>query len=194
MYKYLNLHPYELLVDDCVKRSIAMAANMEYSTVQRELNRHKKITGAKIYYEGGNPDSYVKNVLHGEKIDFSNRHNMTGSRFCEEYPKGNFILDMETHWTACVDGVIYDTWDCSGEKVEYAYKIIPRENAQNPTASKTYCVTFDVKKSTYRHYSQYTVTICDENGKVKEKKVSGDIILGYKRCLGDLVYTEIKKH
>ncbi len=192
MYKYLNLHPYELLVDDCVKRSIAMVANMEYSTVQRELNRHKKVTGASAFNEGDNPESYVKNVLRGKKIVFPKRKNMTGSLFCEEYPKGNYILDMDTHWTACIDGVIYDTWDCSEERVAYAYQIIPKNAEQKLTAPKTYRVVYEVKESTYRHYAQYTVTVCDEHGKVKEKTVSGDIILGYKRCLGDLGYTEIK--
>ncbi len=193
MYKYLNLHPYELLVDDCVKRSIAMAANMEYSTVQRELNRHKKVTGVNVFYEGDNAESYVKNILHGEKIVFPKRKNMTGSLFCEEYPKGNYILDMDTHWTACVDGVIYDTWDCSEEKVEYAYKIIPRVQKKKLTEPKTYCVTFEIKESTYRRYSQYTVTICDENGRMKEKPVSGDTIIGYKHCLNDFGYKEIKE-
>ncbi len=191
MYKYLNLHPYELLVDDCVKRSIAMAANMEYSTVQRELNRHKKITGAEKFNESGNPDSYVKNVLHGEKIVLTKSKKITGEQFCKKYSKGNYILDMYDHWTACVDGVIYDTWDCSGEKVEYAYKITPRAKEQKLTTIKTYRISRELKESTYRLYSQYTVTVRNEYGNIKEKKVSGDAILGYKQCLKDFGYREV---
>ncbi len=114
MYKYLNLHPKDLLIDDCVKRSIAMAANMEYAMVQRELNRHKRITVAAVYNEDDNPESYVKNILLGDKIIFSKTKHMTGARFCEEYPCGNYILDMDTHWTARTK-----EWNTP-------YKIIPR--------------------------------------------------------------------
>ncbi len=179
MYKYLNLHPKDLLIGDCVKRSIAMAANMEYATVQRELNKHKKVTGAKAFNENGNPDSYVKNVLQGEKIVFSKNQNMTGAGFCEEHPKGNYILDMGTHWTACVDGVIYDTWNCSGEQVEYAYKITPKEY------NKTFQCEWIAEKSNFQ------ITVCDADRSVKKKKVGINELAGYKECLRDFGYHEI---
>ena len=43
---------------------------------------------------------------------------MDGERFCKKFPNGSYILRMAGHWSACVDGVIYDTWDCS-EKCVY---------------------------------------------------------------------------
>ena len=49
MYKYLNVHPKGKIVRDCVKRAITLTANMDYMTVQRELNRYKKVTGAKKF-------------------------------------------------------------------------------------------------------------------------------------------------
>ena len=50
---------------------------------------------------------------------------MNGQRFCEAYKKGRYILNMAGHWSCCVDGVIYDTWDCSDKCVYTAYKIEP---------------------------------------------------------------------
>ncbi len=128
MYKYLNLHPKRLLVEDCVKRAIALAANMDYRIVQRELNRYKRVTGAESYNSGYNPHRYIENVLKGEKLVFSAKEGerrMTGGEFCRQYPKGRYVLNMPGHFTACIDGVIYDTWDPSEKIVYTAYKITP---------------------------------------------------------------------
>ena len=94
--------------------------------VQRELNRYKKVTGAKSFNTDYNPHKYVENVLHGIKLSFpaeKGKPRMNGKRFCESYKKGRYILTMARHWSCCVDGVIYDTWDCSLKTVYTAYKI-----------------------------------------------------------------------
>ena len=145
MYQYYNAHPKGLLVPDCVKRAISKAANMDYNQVQLELNRYKKVTGAKSFNSDRNPDRYVTEVLKAEKISFpaqKGKPRMNGERFCKAYPKGNYILQMAGHWTCCVDGVIYDTWCCEQKCVYTAWKL--------PT---TQCV-FDVR--IHRHGS-----VCD---------------------------------
>lgn len=126
MYKYLNLHPQGKRVGDCVKRAIAKAANMDYKEVSLGLNRHKKITGAKTFNSDWNWLSYIENVLGGKKMSFpavKGQKRMNGERFCKAYPKGSYVLQMANHLTACVDGVIYDTWDCSEKCVYRAWKI-----------------------------------------------------------------------
>ena len=40
--------------------------------------------------------------------------------FCEDYPKGVYILATESHVIAVVDGDYYDTWD-SGSKIPIYY-------------------------------------------------------------------------
>lgn len=126
MYKYYNAHPKGLSVGDCVKRAITVAAQMDYMEVQRQLNRHKRITGAKSFNSEYNPHHYVETVLHGIKLSFpaiKGQQRMNGQTFCEQYPHGRYILNMAKHWSCCVDGVIYDTWDCSNKCVYTAYKL-----------------------------------------------------------------------
>lgn len=126
MFVYYNAHPKGLLVGDCVKRAITKATGLDYMEVQRELNRYKKISGAKDFNERSNCNGYVENVLHGIKYSFpatAGRKRMNGARFCEAYSEGSYILNMAGHWSCCVDGVIYDTWDCSLKTVYTAYKI-----------------------------------------------------------------------
>lgn len=125
-YQFYNAHPKGLLVNDCVKRAITKATGMDYMEVQRELNRHKKVTGAKSYNSDYNPHHYVETVLHGKKLSFpavKGQPRMNGQRFCEAYKTGRYILNMAGHWSCCVDGVIYDTWNPSEKCVYTAYKV-----------------------------------------------------------------------
>lgn len=126
MYKYLNVHPKGLRVGDCVKRAITLVAQMDYMEVQRELNRYKKVTGAKSYNSDYNPHKYCENVLKMKKLSFPAKKGeprMNGVKFCETFPKGRYILNMAGHWSSCIDGVIYDTWDCSDKCVYTAYEV-----------------------------------------------------------------------
>ena len=153
MYTYYNAHPKGLLVGDCVKRAISKAANMDYMEVQRELNRYKKVTGAKDFNSDYNPHKYVENVLHGVKFSFpakKGQKRMTPEKFCEEHPRGNFILNMAGHWTCVVDGVIYDTWNPSGRCVYTAYRITPVKHHFKILKDRdTYCAHVTNDKETY---------------------------------------------
>lgn len=154
MYMYYNAHPKGLLVQDCVKRAISRAAEMDYHQVQLELNRYKKVTGAKQYNTDYNPHKYVENVLKGVKLSFpavKGKPRMNGRRFCECYPTGNYILNMAGHWSCCVDGVIYDTWDCSEKCVYTAYKVkdsTPKRAisvVQDESSKSTHNITYNNK-------------------------------------------------
>lgn len=126
MYKFLNVHPQGKRVGDCVKRAITTATQKDYKEVSRELNRYKKISGSEKFNSNENWRGYVENVLRAEKISFQavkGQPRMNGERFCKTYPKGRYILRMASHLSCCVDGVIYDTWDCSDKCVYQAYKV-----------------------------------------------------------------------
>lgn len=123
---YYNAHPEHKRVNDCVKRAITLVAEMDYHQVQIELNHYKKITGAKSYNSGYNPHKYCENILKMEKLSFpaeKGKDRMNGDRFTRAYPKGRYILNMAGHWTACIDGKIYDTWDCRDKCVYTAYRM-----------------------------------------------------------------------
>ena len=125
-FQFYNAHPEGKRVGDCVKRAVTYVTGMDYHQVQLELNRYKKVTGAKTYNESKNCSSYVENVLHMKKLSFPAQKGiarMNGYTFAKSFPKGRYILNMAHHWTACVDGVIYDTWDCREKCVYTAYEL-----------------------------------------------------------------------
>ena len=180
MYQFLNVHPEGKLVGDCVKRAITTAAQMDYHEVQLELNRHKKLTGAKSFNEDKNWKSYVENVLNGRKLSFpaaKGMPRMNGERFCKAYPKGRYILSMAGHLSCCVDGVIYDTWDCQEKCVYQAYRI--------PIQDKHY---YSVSK--VRNEDKYMIEL-HEGQEVRIFEATKAELKGMTKCL-DLMHFERK--
>lgn len=178
MYQFCNVHPQGKLVPDCVKRAITKAAGMDYHEVSLELNRHKRITGASTFNQDKNWKSYVENVLNGTKLSFpavAGRPRMNGDRFCRAYPKGSYILNMAGHLSCCVDGIIYDTWDCSNKCVYTAYKIEPQ--------IKHYYKVSKVPKE-----DRYLIEVT-EGSEVKIFESSKEELKGMKKCL-DLMHFE----
>ncbi len=177
MYKYYNPHPKGLSTDDCVKRAIVVLTGMNYSKVQRELNKYKTVTGAKSFNSIKNL-RYVEDVLEAKKIPLNNK--LTADEFCKKYPCGRFILDMDEHWSACVDGCIYDTWDCSKEKVNFAYEITT-EPYTPPNLKQQifkYCCTAERISNT-----EIRVRIYDGNGTFVERRIPSELTAGYVLCL-----------
>lgn len=126
MYCYLNLHPKGKLVGDCVKRAIAGATGIDYMEVARQLNRAKKITHCDVFNERKNIKYYLLEILHATEIKFpavKGASRMNGKRFSQMFPNGRYILNMAGHLSCCVNGIIYDTWDCSDKCVYSAYRI-----------------------------------------------------------------------
>ena len=185
MYKYYNPHPKGLSTDDCVKRAIVVVTGMDYSKVQRELNGYKAITGAKSFNSIKNL-RYVEDVLKAKKITFQSE--LTAEDFCKKHPRGRFILDMVGHWSACVDGCIYDTWDCSKEEVNFAYEIAT-EPYTMPDFKKQvfkYCCTSERISDT-----ETRIRIYDGNGAFTERKIPTELTVGYVLCLQHSNYSYI---
>ena len=177
MYKYYNPHPKGLSVDDCVKRAIVAVTGRDYVTVQRELNEYKKVTGAKSFNSIKNL-RYVEDVLKATKVTFNKE--MTAKEFCKQHPFGRYILDMDEHWSACVDGCIYDTWDCGNKKVNFAYEITTEPYAP-PNISKQvfkYCCTSERISDI-----ETRIRIYDGNGAFVERKIPSELTKGYVLCL-----------
>lgn len=124
-YKFCNPHPDGKRVRDCVKRAICLAEGRDYRDVKNELNRLKREIGAEKFNSNNNWKTYIDRKGYN-KISFpavAGESRMNGHKFAETYPTGSYILRMAGHLSACVDGVILDTWDCRSKCVYNAYKV-----------------------------------------------------------------------
>ena len=185
MYKYYNPHPKGLSTDDCVKRAIVVVTGLDYSKVQRELNEYKTVTGAKSFNSVKNL-RYVEDILKAKKISLDVE--MIVDEFCKKYPKGRYILDMDEHWSACVDGCIYDTWDCSDEKVNFAYEVTTEPYSAPDLKKQVFknCCTSERISDT-----ETRIRIFDGNRAFTERKIPTELTEGYVLCLQHSNYSYI---
>lgn len=127
MFKYCNPHPQGKIVGDCVKRAITIATGKDYREISKELNRFKKVHNAECFNDWNrNVVPYMVEILGATKLSFpaiKGEPRMNGTRFCNSYPKGVYVLQMSHHIVCCKDGELWDTWDCSEKCVYTAYKI-----------------------------------------------------------------------
>lgn len=123
MFKEHNAHPKGIKTTDCVVRAIATARNQDYLECRRELNQAKRDLGYSNYKDTKFLYEYLKNYPRLIFKPVKGEPRIKGSDFTELHPKGTYILKMAGHITACIDGVILDTWDCTYRSVYTAWEI-----------------------------------------------------------------------
>lgn len=115
MYQYYNPNPIGLnSVGDCAVRAIAKALNLswEQAYVKLCLNGYLMgnlpnadlVWGAVLREEG-----YSRQVVPNTCTDC-----YTIEDFCKDNPSGTYILKSNEHVATVIDGVLYDSWDSSG--------------------------------------------------------------------------------
>jgi hypothetical protein len=123
MFKEFNAHPKGIKTGDCVVRAIATAKNIDYLECRRVLNRSKRELGYSSYKDTKFLYDYLKDYPRLIFKPVKGEPRIKGSDFTALHPKGTYILKMAGHITACIDGVILDTWDCSYRSVYTAWEI-----------------------------------------------------------------------
>lgn len=178
-YRFYNRHPAHRFVDDCTKRSISLTCGMPYLEVQKGLNAHKRITGVKVFYNTPNPHSYVENVLGFPRVKLPRRgegSRMTVGEFAKAHPTGRYILSISGHWTSLIDGVVYDTWDCTDRALLSYYQVTRFERTK---IEKKYCFT------TRKEGDLFFVSVYDGNGQFATRVLDADAVKKYQESLLD---------
>ncbi|MBQ8742945.1 MAG: hypothetical protein IJZ03_06215 [Clostridia bacterium] len=155
---------------------------MDYKDVQRGLNDHKKITGAKTFNSDDNPRSYVENVLGFPKVAIAKKEDgsrMTAREFCQSHPKGRYIISMSGHWSAVINGTVVDTWDCSDEGLYSFYAITPIEGYEKRPITSGFIIKIESNEKA-------SVNFYDSNGNKKSWTIPARYADGYRACLIDM--------
>ena len=119
LYKFFNPNPAGKMVRDCVVRAICKAENLSWEfaylsicaagLVEYDMPDGNDVWG--IYFKNrGYTREYIPNTCHDC---------YTVRRFCEEHPKGLFVLCTGNHAVTVVDGDYYDAWDSGNEVPMY---------------------------------------------------------------------------
>lgn len=115
-----NLNPINRSVEDCSVRAVAKALNVDWETAFAMLCSN-------AFQMGDMPHSnaVIASVLrqHGfnrKIIDNKCPNCFDIEEFCENNPKGVFVLGTGTHVVTVIDGKYYDVWD-SGKEIPIYY-------------------------------------------------------------------------
>lgn len=119
-YIFNNPNPKKILVGDCVIRGISILTDKpwEYTYIEiliqgydmYDMPSSNEVWGAYLKSQG-----YSKKLIPNTCPDC-----YTIKDFCEDNPKGHYLLATGTHVVAVIDGDYYDTWD-SGNEIPIYY-------------------------------------------------------------------------
>lgn len=133
-WKMQNVNPQGKDCDDCVFRAIAGGTGISWKDTFAGLcaiglSLHAMpdypIVFRKYLKEIGARYVYKSAQAHAHSEDEASMADMTAGEFIRQHPKGNYVLRLWWHVTCARDGLIYDTWDCSSEKLLEAWEIPP---------------------------------------------------------------------
>lgn len=122
MYKNLNINPLHRRADDCAVRAIATALDKSWQEVYADLC----IEGLKQYdMPSANHvwGSYLKKNGYKRRIvPDSCPECYTVGEFANDHPEGVYILALHGHVVPCVNGCVFDSWNCLEEAVFYYWE------------------------------------------------------------------------
>ena len=120
MYRRYNANPDRKQVGDCVIRAVSAALGQDWETTYAEIALEgyqlcdmpsaNHVWGAYLRRRG-----FTRNIIPDECPDC-----YSVADFCRDHPHGTYILSLQGHVVAAIDGDYYDTWD-SGSRIPLYY-------------------------------------------------------------------------
>lgn len=109
-------------VGDCVCRAIAIASQSDYKEIYKLL---KEYAGGESPRNGVYKEVYTRLLKDmGWKWVPCSGRGVTNNRVrlcANDLPKGRIICRVSKHLTCVIDGVLYDTYDCSRDETRKVY-------------------------------------------------------------------------
>lgn len=114
-YVYFNNNPVGRSTGDCVVRAISKALNMGWESAHLMLDVNAISMGDmpsadSVWGSTLRQNGYYKHLITGYK---------TAEDFCEEHPKGTYVLAFGGHVATVIDSLLFDAWDSSKEAIQY---------------------------------------------------------------------------
>lgn len=115
-----NSNPLQNQVGDCVIRAIAKATGKTwdetYVALMLQGFQDKNWPSANAVW-----GRYLKRIgFKRNVIPDSCQDCYTVEQFCEDHQQGRFVLALQSHVVAVIDGQYFDTWD-SGQEIPIYY-------------------------------------------------------------------------
>lgn len=117
MYQYYNANPLKNRVSDCVIRAISVAERKTWDETYRELSKLAQKDGILL-----DDVDFVEPLLDKRYRRICCK-DMYVRDFVDSHPYGTYLITMNGHITCCMNGTIYDTFDCLDRKMRCAWLV-----------------------------------------------------------------------
>lgn len=116
-YKFYNANARGNFVNDCTIRAISLAEGKTWDETYYELSGIAQRNG--IILDDVN---FIEPLLDSRYYRVCYKGKYVGD-FVEEHPKGTYLITMKGHITCCINGVLYDTFDCRDRVMWCAWRV-----------------------------------------------------------------------
>lgn len=122
MWQYANLNPMGKSVGDCTVRAIAIATGNEWVDTYLDLCLMGMVM-ADMPSANSVTTAYLrKNGFHRRTIPDDCPDCYTIENFCEDHPRGTFVIGTGSHLTTVIDGTLFDSWNSLAETPVYYFE------------------------------------------------------------------------
>lgn len=119
-FHYYNANPFGRHVNDCTVRAISLATERSWEDTYKLLAEYgceKGITFSEVdFINDFLADRYKRYCLPPQA--------KTVRDFLDMKLEGRWLITMNGHITCVIDGILYDTFDCSDRYIWCIYKIV----------------------------------------------------------------------
>lgn len=117
MWKYYNANVLGHSVNDCVVRAISKAQGKTWDETYEELSDIAQLEGILL-----DDVNFVEEYLD-KRYKRTCHYSKTVGEFAKEHKRGTYLITMEGHITVIINGIIYDTFDCSDRRMWCAWTV-----------------------------------------------------------------------
>lgn len=117
MYKYYNANPYGSNIEDCTIRAISVAEGISWDEAYDELSESAKEMRLMM------SDVEAIEEYLDERYKRISVYVDTVGEFIDKHPRGTYLITMPGHITVLKDGINYDTFDSSKNKIWSAWRV-----------------------------------------------------------------------
>lgn len=106
-------------VGDCTVRALSKALDIDWEQAHVMLDYNSYMMGTVSTENSVLVSVLRQNGFYRGSLPETCDTCYTAEMFCQDHPKGTYVLGFGTHVCTVIDGIIYDAWDSSQEYVQY---------------------------------------------------------------------------
>ncbi len=120
MYEFYNPNPDAIYTGDCVVRAISKVLHQSWDETYDDICKqggimHRMPSNNGVWGEYLRINGFSKHLIYCHEC-------YTVREFVEDFPRGTYVLGLDGHVVAVINGTYFDTSDSGDETVIYYWK------------------------------------------------------------------------